>query len=134
MPNYYSKEVVSHFLRPKHFGKLKNADGVGDTQNLRCGDLMKIYIKAGKKDGKEIIKEIKFETLGCGHALASSDMICDLAKGKTLEQALKIDFKDIAKNLGNMPPQKLHCCQLAQTALKGAIEDYRKKQADKDNK
>lgn len=126
--SYYSKKIIEHFLHPKNWGKIKDADGVGDTQNLRCGDIMKVYIKVEKKKGKEIIKEAKFETLGCGHAIASSDLICELVKGKTLEKALKIGYKNIADILAPLPPQKIHCAYLAEQGLKSAIEDYKRKQ------
>ncbi|MCG2690432.1 iron-sulfur cluster assembly scaffold protein, partial [Candidatus Parcubacteria bacterium] len=114
------------FLKPKFMGKLLGAQGVGNTQNLKCGDVMRIYLKVSKKKGedKEVISEIKFETMGCGHAIASTDMICELALGKTLEQAKKIKFSDVSSRLGEMPPQKLHCSSLAQYALKEAIKDY----------
>ena len=127
MRPYYSKEVIQRFLHPKNFGKIKNADGIGGTQNIRCGDVMKLYLKVKKEKGREIIKEIKFETMGCGHAISISDIMCDLARGKTLEQALKIDYDDIVKKLGSIPPAKIHCSYLARSALKAAIEDYYKK-------
>lgn len=123
MNEYYSKTILNRFLKPKFMGKLEKADGVGSTQNLKCGDVMKIYLKVGK----DKIKDIKFETMGCGHAIASSDMICELAIGKTLAQAKKIKFSDVASKLGKMPPQKLHCSSLAEYALKQAIADYEKK-------
>ncbi|PIS17515.1 MAG: iron-sulfur cluster assembly scaffold protein [Candidatus Nealsonbacteria bacterium CG09_land_8_20_14_0_10_42_14] len=128
MKSHYSKEVIEHFLHPKHLGKLKNASGVGDTENLRCGDIMRIYIKVKEKGGKEIIEDIKFETMGCAAAIAASDMICQLAQGKTLEEASKVGYKDISQKLGNLSPIKVHCAQLAQTGLKMAIENYKKKQ------
>lgn len=123
----YSKKVIEHFLHPKHWGKMKNSNGTGNTENLRCGDIMKIYIKVGKKKNKEYIKNLKFETMGCAAAIAVSDMICDLAKGKTLARAKKIGFKDIADELGFLPPQKIHCAHLAERALKMAIKDYERK-------
>lgn len=132
---YYSKKIIEHFLHPKNIGKIKDANGVGDTQNLRCGDIMKIYLKIEKKGdlpagrhGKEIIKDAKFETMGCGHAIAISDMICDLIKGKSLSEALKVGYKDIIGEIGQVPPQKTHCAYLAQQGVKMAIEDYKKKQ------
>lgn len=129
MKSHYSKKVMDHFLHPRHLGKIKNPDGTGDTENMRCGDIMKIYIKiaksaSGRKKGEDFIKDIKFETLGCAAAIASSDMICELAKGKTLQEALKVGFKDIADELGFLPSIKLHCANLAEKALKMAIEDY----------
>lgn len=123
----YSKKVIEHFLHPKHWGKIKNPDSIGDTLNLRCGDIMKIYLRVGERKGREYIKDIKFETLGCGAAIATSDMICDLAKGKELKKAKKIGFKDIADELGSLPVQKIHCARLAETALKMAIKEYERK-------
>ena len=123
----YSKKIIDRFLHPKNLGKIKDADGIGDTTNLRCGDLMKIYLKIEKKGGKEIIKDAKFETFGCGHAISISDMICDLVKGKTLDEALKIGYEAIIDELGPIPPVKMHCAKLAQTAMKAAIDDYKNK-------
>src|SRR3989339_1082570 len=105
----YSKKVIQHFTDPKNFGKIKNASGIGHVGNPHCGDMMDIYIKVEKVGDKEIIKDVKFETLGCAAAIATSDMVCDLVKGKTLEKALKIGFNDVAKNLGELPPVKMHC-------------------------
>ncbi len=127
MEQYYSKKIIEHFLHPKNLGKIKDADGVGDTQNLKCGDVMKIYLKIGKIGGKEIVKDAKFETMGCGHAIAISDMICELVKGKTLPEALKVGYEQIAKEIGPVPPVKMHCAHLAQAGVKAAIEDYKKK-------
>lgn len=124
---YYSKEIIDRFLHLKNVGKIKNADGVGDTQNLRCGDVMKIYIKVGKKGGEEIIEDAKFETMGCGHAIAISDMICDLIKGKTFAEAVKVGYEDIADDIGPIPPVKVHCAKLAQATVKSAIENYKSK-------
>lgn len=123
MKPYYSKKVLEHFLHPKNLGKIKDASGVGDTQNMRCGDVMKLYIKVEKG----IIKDIKFETMGCGHAIAISDMMCELIKGKTIEKALKIDYDDIVKELGFIPPAKVHCSYLAKSAFKAAVDDYNQK-------
>ena len=117
-------------MNPKHLGRIENASGVGDTANLRCGDIMKIYIKVAKRKGEEYIKDIKFETLGCGTAIATSDMICELAKGKSLKQAAKITYNDVAAELGEMPAQKLHCAGLAETALKAAIKNYESKKGE----
>lgn len=124
---YYSKAIIDRFLHPKNAGKIKKADGVGDTQNLRCGDIMKIYITVGEKDGQEVIKDAKFETMGCGHAVAISDMMCDLIKGKTFQEAMKMGYEDIADEIGPIPPVKIHCAKLAQAAIKAAIEDYQNK-------
>lgn len=123
MTQYYSKKIMEHFMHPKNMGKLDNVDGVGTTENLRCGDAMKIYIKVEKNK----IENIKFETLGCGHAIAISDMICELAKGKTINEAKVIKFEDVLHEAGEIPKPKLHCVSLAETALKSAIENYESK-------
>lgn len=127
MKPYYSKKVIERFTSPQNFGKIKNASGIGKVGNPRCGDVMEIFIKVEKKDGRDIIKDIKFQTLGCAAAVATSDMICDLVKGKTLPEALKINYQSIIKELGDLPPIKVHCSVLAQDGLKAAIEDYYKK-------
>jgi len=125
---YYSKEVIKRFTHPKNFGEIKKADGVGRVGNPRCGDIMKLYIKVEERDGKEIIKDIKFNTLGCAAAIATSDMACDLVKGKTLKEALKIDYKKIIKELGDLPSIKIHCSVLAREGLKAAIKNYYERQ------
>jgi len=110
-------------MHPKNLGEIKDADGIGTTENLRCGDSMKIYIKVDK----DKIKDIKFQTLGCGHAIAISDMICELAKNKTITKAKEITLKDVINELGEIPNPKIHCVSLAEVALKSAIKDYEKK-------
>ncbi len=120
----YSKKIIQHFANPKFFGKIKNPDAVGKAGNPRCGDLLTLYLKVDKPTKK--IKDIKFETLGCAAAIAASDMICELAKGKTLNKALKIGFQDVSKGLGALPPLKIHCAQLVTKALRDAIEKYKK--------
>lgn len=123
----YSKEVIKHFQNPANMGKMQKPDGTGEVGNPVCGDMMNIYIKVAKnKKGQDIIKDIKFETLGCVAAIATSSMITAMAKGKTLEAALKIQYSDVAKALGSLPPIKTHCADLAVKGLKAAIEDYRK--------
>jgi nitrogen fixation NifU-like protein len=116
----YSKAVMKHFTHPKNMGEIKNADAVGQAGNPVCGDIMKIYIKV--KDNK--IKDIKFKTLGCAAAIASSDMLTELARGKTLEGAAKLTGADVVKKLGKLPPVKVHCSVLAQHALRDAIKKY----------
>lgn len=123
----YSKKVMDHFMRPHNQGKIKNPSGVGMVGNPVCGDLMKIYIKVKKENNQEIIKEIKFETLGCASAIATSSMITDLAKGKNLDEAFKISRDDVAEALEGLPPIKMHCSNLAADGLKEAIKDYRQK-------
>jgi len=123
----YSEKVMEHFRDPRNVGKIPNADGVGTVGNPVCGDMMTIYIKV--KDNR--IKDIKFKTFGCGAAVATSSMITELAKGKTLEAALKITRKDVADSLGGLPPIKMHCSNLAADALHEAINDYQKRQEAK---
>ena len=121
----YSKKVIEHFTRPHNQGKISNPDGAGIVGNPVCGDLMKLYIKIKKdKNKKEIISDIKFETLGCASAIAPSSMITDLAKGKSIEEAKKITRDDVAEALEGLPPIKMHCSNLASDALREAINDY----------
>ncbi len=121
----YSKKVMQHFTKPKFFGKIKNPDIIGTAGNPRCGDLMTLYLKIDPKTKK--IKDIKFETLGCAAAIAASDMISELAKGKTLDQALNIGFQNVSQKLGNLPVLKIHCAQLVTEALRDAIGKYKEK-------
>jgi nitrogen fixation protein NifU and related proteins len=123
----YSPKVMQNFSNPQNVGEIPDADGVGTVGNPVCGDLMTIYIKV--KDDK--IADIKFKTFGCGAAIATSSMITQMARGKTIEEALKITRNDVANELEGLPPQKMHCSNLAADALKAAIEDYRKKLAEK---
>jgi len=125
----YTAGVMEHFSKPHNYGKIKNPDGVGKVGNIYCGDVMWLYIKVAKnKDKKDIIKDIKFETFGCVAAIATSSAITDLAKGKTLEEAIAIDKQEIVQSLGGLPPIKLHCSVLAADALAEAIYDYYTKQ------
>ena len=119
----YSDKVMCHFKSPKNVGEIKDADGIGKVGNPRCGDLMQISIKV--KDNK--ISSAKFKTFGCVAAIATSSMATEMAKGKTIEEAEKITNTDVAKALGQLPPVKLHCSNLAADALKEAIKDYRSK-------
>jgi len=124
----YTKKVIEHFKNPHNWGRMKNPDGVGKVGNIICGDVMWLYIKVGKdKKGNEIIKDVKFETYGCVAALATSSVITDLVKGKPLEEALEFDREEIVKELGGLPPIKIHCSVLAASALYEAIYDYLKK-------
>lgn len=116
----YSQKVMEHFMNPRNMGSMDNPDGVGRVGNPVCGDLMEIQIKV--EEGR--IKDIKFKTFGCAAAIATSSMITELAKGKTLEEAKKISRNDIADALEGLPPIKMHCSNLAADALKAAIEDY----------
>ena len=117
----YTKKVMKHFLAPKFHKKIKKFNGVGQVGNMNCGDIMKVYINVEK----DIIKDIYFETLGCVAAIASSDVMCELAKGKTIKQASKIKAKDIVKKLGQLPVIKFHCSVLGMQALQDAIKDYK---------
>ncbi len=116
----YNEKVFEHFRNPRNFGQIKNPDGIGKAGNLRCGDVMHIFIKI--KNDK--IAEIKFKTLGCAAAIATSSMLTDLTKGKTIAEALKIKEQGIVEGLGGLPPIKIHCSLLAVKALKEAIYDY----------
>jgi len=121
----YTEETLRHFKNPHNYGRLKNPDGIGKVGNLNCGDVMWLYIKVGQnKKGEEVIKDIKFETFGCVAALATSSVVTDLAKGRTIGQALKIGKSEIIKPLHNLPPLKIHCSVLAADALHEAIYDY----------
>ncbi len=123
----YSEKVMEHFANPHNVGEIPDADGIGKVGNPQCGDVMWLYIKV--KDG--IITDIKFKTFGCGAAIATSSMITEIAKGKTIEEAKKISRQDVASELGGLPPVKMHCSNLAADALHEAIKDYEAKQAAK---
>lgn len=119
----YSDKVMDHFRNPRNVGVIENADGVGEVGNAKCGDIMKIYLKIED----ETIADVKFETFGCGSAIASSSMATELIKGKPLDEALQLTNKAVAEALDGLPPQKMHCSVLAEEAIKDAIEDYYKK-------
>ncbi len=129
----YSKKIIEHFKKPRNVGKIKNPSGVGEAGNLLCGDLMRLYLKVEKdKKGQEIIKDIKFETLGCVVAVANTSLLTTMVKGKRIEDALKIKKEELIKKLGQpLPPFKIHCSILAVDALKEAIYDYYKKRGIK---
>jgi len=122
----YTEKVMDHFRNPRNMGEIPNADGVGTVGNPVCGDMMTIYIKV--KDNR--LEDIKFKTFGCGAAVATSSMVTEIAKGKTLEEAMKITRADVAGQLGGLPPVKMHCSNLAADALHATIEDYLKKQKE----
>jgi nitrogen fixation NifU-like protein len=124
----YTEKVMEHFKNPRNMGEIPDADGVGTVGNPVCGDMMTIYIKV--KDNH--IADIKFKTFGCGAAVATSSMVTELAKGKTLEEAMKLSRADVADELGGLPPIKMHCSNLAADGLHAAIEDYYKKQKAKE--
>ena len=119
----YSEKVMEHFKDPHNVGEIPDADGIGDVGNAVCGDIMRLYIKV--KDG--LITDAKFKTFGCGAAIATSSMVTDIVKGKSVEDALKISNRAVAEALGGLPAIKMHCSVLAEQALKSAINDYMKK-------
>ncbi len=118
----YSDKVMDHFQNPRNMGKIEDADLVGEVGNPTCGDIMKIYIDI---DENEKIKDIKFNTFGCGAAVATSSMVTELVKGKTLDEAMDITNEEIAEALDGLPPAKMHCSNLAADAVKDAIKKYR---------
>ena len=122
----YSDEVMKHFKSPRNMGKMENPDAVGEVGNPVCGDLMRLYLRVGKNEkGENFIEDIKFETLGCVAAIATTSMITELAKGKTFKEVLKIKFGDVEKGLGSLPPVKLHCADLSVKALHKAIQNFK---------
>lgn len=120
----YSDKVMDHFRNPRNVGVLEDANGIGEVGNAKCGDIMKIYLKIEN----DMIADVKFETFGCGSAIASSSMATELIKGKKVEEALKLTNKAVTEALDGLPPQKIHCSVLAEEAIKGAIEDYYSRQ------
>lgn len=123
----YSEKVMEHFANPRNVGEIPDADGVGKVGNPTCGDVMWLYIKVKNN----IITDIKFKTFGCGAAIATSSMITELARGKTIEEAKKISRQDVADSLDGLPPVKMHCSNLASDALREAIKNYEAKKAAK---
>lgn len=119
----YSEKVMDHFMNPRNVGKIENADGVGEVGNAKCGDIMKIYIKVDK----DIITDVKFNTFGCGSAIASSSMASEMIKGKPIKEALELTNKAVTEALDGLPVHKVHCSVLAEEAIKAAIEDYERK-------
>jgi nitrogen fixation NifU-like protein len=121
----YSEKVMEHFANPRNVGKIEDADGIGEVGNAKCGDIMKMYLKID--DG--VITDVKFNTFGCGAAVATSSMATELIKGKTLEEALELSNKAVVEALDGLPQNKIHCSVLAEQAVKAAIEDYIRKRA-----
>ncbi|KGK91600.1 nitrogen fixation protein NifU [Desulfosporosinus sp. HMP52] len=124
----YTEKVMDHFTNPRNVGELENADGVGEVGNAKCGDIMRIYLDI---EG-DIIKDVKFKTFGCGAAVATSSMVTEMVKGKTIDEALEISNKAVAEALGGLPESKMHCSNLAADALHKAIENYRDNQQKKE--
>ena len=116
----YTDTVMDHFMHPRNVGEIKNPSGVGEVGNAKCGDIMKMYLDIEN----DVIKDVKFETFGCGSAIASSSMATEMIKGKTVEEALAISNKDVVDALGGLPAHKLHCSVLAEEAIKSAVKDY----------
>ena len=119
----YSEKVMDHFLHPRNVGEIENADGVGEVGNAKCGDIMKVYLKIDNG----IISDVKFNTFGCGSAIATSSMATEMIKGKKVEEALTLSNKAVVEALDGLPTHKIHCSVLAEEAVKAAIEDYYKK-------
>lgn len=120
----YTEKVMDHFENPRNVGEIPDANGVGQVGNPTCGDIMKIYLKVEDN----VIKDIKFKTFGCGAAIATSSMVTEMAKGKTIDEALQLSNKAVAEALDGLPPKKMHCSNLAADALHAAIKDYQEKQ------
>ena len=116
----YSEKVMDHFMHPRNVGTIENADGVGEVGNAKCGDIMKIYLKIEN----DIIKDVKFNTFGCGSAIASSSMATEMIKGQKIEDALKLSNKAVVEALDGLPAHKMHCSVLAEEAIKKALTDY----------
>lgn len=129
----YNQKVLDHFRNPRNLGEIKNPDGKATVGNPKCGDIMEMMIKVGEnKKGEEIVEDVKFKTLGCGAAVASSSMGTTMVKGKTLEEASRLTNQQVAEALGGLPPIKLHCSNLAADAIRKAIGDYKKKKGGAD--
>lgn len=127
----YSEKVMDHFRNPRNVGVIENADGVGEVGNAKCGDIMKIYLKISE----DIIEDVKFETFGCGSAIASSSMATELIKGKSVSEAMQLTNKAVTEALEGLPTHKIHCSVLAEQAIKSAVQDYYDKNGiDYDNK
>jgi len=117
----YTEKVMDHFSNPRNAGEMRDANGIGEVGNAKCGDIMRIYLKV---DDNDVITDVKFKTFGCGAAIATSSMVTEMVKGKKLSEALEITNKAVADALGGLPPAKMHCSNLAADALREAIKDY----------
>lgn len=123
----YSEKVMDHFRNPRNLGVIEDADGIGEVGNVKCGDIMKMYLKIED----DIVKDVKFETFGCGSAIASSSMATELIKGKPLSEVKKLTNKAVAEALDGLPNYKMHCSVLAEEAIQSALEDYEKRSGKK---
>ncbi len=119
----YTEKVMDHFMNPRNVGEIENADGIGEVGNVKCGDIMKMYLKIEDN----VIQDVKFKTFGCGSAIATSSIATEMIKGKTVEQALQLTNKAVVEALDGLPPQKIHCSVLAEQAVKSALLDYARK-------
>lgn len=117
----YSEKVMDHFLHPRNVGSIEDANGIGEVGNVKCGDIMKMYLKIED----DVIKDVKFETFGCGSAIASSSMATELIKGKPVEEAMELTNKAVAEALDGLPDYKMHCSVLAEEAIKAALDNYK---------
>ena len=124
----YTEKVKDHFANPRNLGKMEDADGIGEVGNAKCGDIMKMYLKI---DG-DVITDVKFNTFGCGAAIATSSIATEMIKGKTVDEALTLTNQAVVEALDGLPPAKIHCSVLAEEAIKAAIDDYRAKQQQKE--
>ncbi|MCI8910607.1 MAG: Fe-S cluster assembly scaffold protein NifU [Oscillibacter sp.] len=118
----YSEKVMDHFQNPRNVGKLPDADGIGEVGNAKCGDIMRMYIKVDP--ATEVITDVKFNTFGCGSAIAASSMATEMIKGRTIQEALTLSNQAVAEALDGLPPQKMHCSVLAEEAVQAAVQDY----------
>ena len=118
----YSEKVMDHFQNPRNVGKMEDADGIGEVGNAKCGDIMRMYIKVD--DATQTITDVKFNTFGCGSAIATSSMASEMIKGKSIEEALKLSNKAVAEALDGLPAHKIHCSVLAEEAVRAAVKDY----------
>jgi nitrogen fixation NifU-like protein len=125
----YSEKVMEHFLHPRNVGVIEDANAVGEVGNAKCGDIMKMYLKIED----DVIQDVKFETFGCGSAIASSSMATEMIKGKPLSEAMQLTNKAVTEALDGLPAHKLHCSVLAEEAIQSALEDYRRRQESKDS-
>ena len=126
----YSEKVMDHFANPRNVGEIEDANAVGEVGNAKCGDIMKIYMDIEDN----IIKDVKFKTFGCGAAIATSSMATEMVKGKTVEEALSLTNKAVMEALDGLPAEKVHCSVLAEEAIRSAIEDYKKRNGEAENK